>query len=161
MAAPVASLAWQQVFIDPKLQQVIALALNNNRDLRVAVLNIEKARAGYRIRRADLFPSVSADASQTKQRNSAATSTNGISQVSRNVSFDVGLTSWELDLFGRVRSLKDQALETWMATAETQRSTRMSLVSEVAGSWLTVAAYRPQMEQIGRASCRERVCQYV
>src|SRR3546814_8825666 len=72
MAAPVASLSWQQVFIDPKLQQVIALALNNNRDLRVAVLNIEKARAEYRIRRADLFPIVSADHSQTKHRNSAA-----------------------------------------------------------------------------------------
>src|SRR3546814_18526526 len=85
MAAPVASLAWQQVFIDPKLQQVIALALNNNRDLRVAVLNIEKARAEYRIRRADLFPSVSADASQTKQRNSAATSTNGIRSEERRV----------------------------------------------------------------------------
>lgn len=142
---PVASLAWRDVFLDSRLQQVIALALDNNRDLRVAVLNIEKARAQYRIQRADLLPSVTASAGQTAQRSSAATSASGSSQVSRSVSVDVGLASWELDLFGRIRSLKDQALENWLATAETQRSTRLSLVSEVAGNWLTVAAYQQRL----------------
>ena len=123
-AAPVASLDWQQVFLDRRLRKVIGLALDNNRDLRVAVLNIQKARAEYRIQRADLLPGVNAGASETAQRGVSA----GASQVSRDFSVDVGLSGWELDLFGRVRSLKDQALETWLATAETRRSVRMSLI---------------------------------
>lgn len=135
-AAPVASLDWQQVFLDRRLRKVIGLALNNNRDLRVAALNIQKARAEYRIQRADLLPGVNAGASETAQRGVSA----GASQVSRGFSVDVGLSGWELDLFGRVRSLKDQALETWLATAETRRSVRMSLIAEVADDWLAVAA---------------------
>ncbi len=141
----VASLEWREVFVDPRLQQVVAAALDNNRDLRVAMLNIEKARANYRIQRADLLPSIDASASQTAQRSSAATSSSGQSQVSRSVSAEVGFSSWELDLFGRIRSLKHEALETWLATAQTQRSTRMSLVAEVAGDWLTVGAYRQRL----------------
>lgn len=144
-AVPMASLAWRQAFLDPRLQQVIALALDNNRDLRVAMLNIEKARAEYRIQRADLLPDVNASAAQTAQRSSAVFSSSGTSQISRNISVAVGLSNWELDLFGRVRSLKNRALETWLATAETQRSTRMSLVAEVAGDWLTVAAYQQRL----------------
>ncbi|MCY1165308.1 Outer membrane protein OprM [compost metagenome] len=141
-ATPVASLDWRQVFLDPRLQQVIAQALDNNRDLRVAMLNIEKARATYRIQRADLLPSINAGANQTAQRSSAATSSSGSSQVSRSISAEVGFSSWELDLFGRIRSLKNEALETWLASEQTQRDTRLSLVAEVAGDWLTVAANR-------------------
>lgn len=144
-AVPVAELDWRQVFLDPQLQQVIALALDNNRDLRVAMLNIDKARASYRIQRADLLPGVDAGASHSAARSSAATSSSGTSQVSRSVSAEVGVSSWELDLFGRIRSLKNEALETWLATAQTQRSTRMSLVAEVAGDWLTVGAYRQRL----------------
>ncbi|MCD7098053.1 efflux transporter outer membrane subunit [Stenotrophomonas sp. MMGLT7] len=144
-AVPVAELDWRQVFLDPQLQQVIALALDNNRDLRVAMLNIEKARASYRIQRADLLPSVDASASHSAARSSAATSSSGTSQVSRSVSAEVGISSWELDLFGRIRSLKNEALETWLATAQTQRDTRMSLVAEVAGDWLSVGAYRQRL----------------
>ena len=138
--ADVATLNWRQVFLDPRLQQVIAQALDNNRDLRVAVLNIDKARAQYRIQRADLFPSVDLSGSQSASRSSASTSSSGRSEVARTYAADVGVSSWELDLFGRIRSLKDEALETYLATAQTQRSTRMSLVAEVAADWLTVAA---------------------
>ncbi|UYC11979.1 efflux transporter outer membrane subunit [Xanthomonas sp. CFBP 8445] len=138
--ANVASLDWRQVFLDPRLQHVIAQALEHNRDLRVAVLNIDKARAQYRIQRADLFPSVSVSGSQSASRSSAATSLSGRSEVARTYAADVGISSWELDLFGRIRSLKDEALETYLATAQTQRSTRLSLVAEVAADWLTVAA---------------------
>ena len=134
---PVARLEWRSVFIDPQLQQVIALALDNNRDLRVAMLNIEAARAKYRIQRADLLPSVDATASNT---------TGTGSQVSRSATAQVGFSSWELDLFGRIRSLKDEALQTWLATEQTQRSTRMSLVAEVAGNWLTVGAYQQRLK---------------
>ncbi|MBB4127474.1 multidrug efflux system outer membrane protein [Xanthomonas translucens] len=138
--ADVATLDWRQVFLDPRLQQVIAQVLDNNRDLRVAVLNIDKARAQYRIQRADLFPSVDLSGSQSASRSSASTSASGRSEVARTYAADVGVSSWELDLFGRIRSLKDEALETYLATAQTQRSTRMSLVAEVAADWLTVAA---------------------
>ncbi|WP_369941172.1 efflux transporter outer membrane subunit [Xanthomonas medicagonis] len=138
--ANLATLDWRQVFLDPRLQQVIAQALDNNRDLRVAVLNIDKARAQYRIQRADLFPSVSLSGSQSATRSSASTSASGRSEVARTDAVDVGISSWELDLFGRIRSLKDEALETYLATAQTQRSTRLSLVAEVAADWLAVAA---------------------
>lgn len=144
-AVPVAGLDWRQVFLDPQLQQVIALALDNNRDLRVAMLNIDKARASYRIQRADLLPGVDADASRSAARGSAATGSSGASQVNRSVSAEVGISSWELDLFGRIRSLKNEALETWLATAQAQRDTRLSLVAEVAGDWLTIGAYRQRL----------------
>lgn len=154
---------WQQLFVDERLRQVIALALDNNRDLRVAMLNIEKARAEYRIQRASLFPAVTATGSHTAQRSSsvggmsgstgaqaggtgaASGGLSGDSRTSRTASLDVGITSWELDLFGRVRSLKDQALESWLSMNETQRSTRLSLVAEVATDWLTVAAYQQRL----------------
>ncbi|MCC4594581.1 efflux transporter outer membrane subunit [Xanthomonas campestris pv. phormiicola] len=135
-AAAVAALDWRQVFLDQRLQKVIALALDNNRDLRVAVLNIDKARAEYRIQRADLFPSITASGSQTNE----GARSGGQSQVSRSASAEVGVSSWELDLFGRIRSLKNEALETYLATEQTQRDTRLSLVAEVAGDWLAVAA---------------------
>ncbi|MBO9880601.1 efflux transporter outer membrane subunit [Xanthomonas sp. D-109] len=138
--ANVATLDWRQVFLDPRLQQVIAQALDNNRDLRVAVLNIDKARAQYRIQGADLFPSVSVSGSQSAARSSASTSASGRAEVARTYTADVAVSSWELDLFGRIRSLKDEALETYLATAQTQRSTRLSLVAEVAADWLAVAA---------------------
>jgi len=136
----VAALDWRQVLVDARLQQVIALALDNNRDLRVAVLNIEQARAQYRIQRADLFPAVHVTVSHSAQRAAAATSFTGAPQVIRSATGQVGISSWELDLFGRIRSLKNQALETYLATEQTQRSTRLSLVAEVASAWLTVAA---------------------
>lgn len=136
----VAALDWRAVFLDTRLRQVIALALANNRDLRVAVLNIDKARAQYRVQSAALLPTIDATVSQTAAR-AADTA-----QASRAASATVGLSSWELDLFGRVRSLQDEAAQTFLATAETQRATRLSLVAEVAGDWLAVAANRQQLE---------------
>jgi len=139
-AQPVAAIDWQAFFQDERLRQVISLALGNNRDLRIAMLNIEKARAQYRIQRAELLPSVTAGGSQSASRTPASLSATGESTVSRQYSADVGFSSYELDLFGRIRSLKNEALETYLATAETQRSTRLSLIAEVAGDWLTLAA---------------------
>ncbi len=138
-------LAWRSVYLDARLQQVIAMALDNNRDLRVALLNIEKARAQYRIQQADLLPTVQASASQTTARTGTSASGSGQSQVSRSASAQLGFSSWELDLFGRIRSLSDAALASYLATAQTQRSTRMSLVAEVATDWLTVAAYQERL----------------
>lgn len=140
-AQNVADIEWRNIFLDARLQKVIELALNNNRDLRVAMLNIDKARAQYNIQAAESFPSISASASQSASRSG----TKGSSVVSRSANLSVGFTSWELDLFGRIRSLNNEALETYFATAETQRSTRMSLVAEVAGDWLTLVAYQQKL----------------
>lgn len=139
-APVVAGLAWEDVFLDPRLQQVVARALTENRDLRVAMLNIEQARAQYGIRRADLLPSVGVTASETRARSSAAGSPTGTGGVGRNASVEVGFSAWELDLFGRIRSLKHQALAAYLSTEQAQRDTRLSLVAEVAATWLAVAA---------------------
>ncbi|QNH11019.1 efflux transporter outer membrane subunit [Xanthomonas sp. SI] len=131
---------WRDVFLDPRLRQVIALGLDNNRDLRVAMLNIDKARAQYRIQRAALAPSLDANASSSRQRTSASASDTGHAQIDSSDALQVGISSWELDLFGRVRSLKDEAMETWLASAETQRSVRLSLIGQIADDWLAVGA---------------------
>ncbi|MFC6840421.1 efflux transporter outer membrane subunit [Xanthomonas theicola] len=131
---------WHAVFLDPRLRQVIALGLDNNRDLRVAMLDIDKARAQYRIQRAALAPSVDAGASSSRQRTSASASATGTAQIGSSDTLQVGISSWELDLFGRVRSLKDEALETWLASGETQRGVRLSLIGEIADDWLAVGA---------------------
>ena len=138
-------LPWQQVFVDPRLQRVIEQAISNNRDLRVSLLNVEKAQAQYRIQSASLLPTVAATASQSNARSAVASSTSVQGQTSHAGGLSVGFTSWELDLFGRVRSLKNEALESYLALAETGRSTRISLVAEVASNWLSVQAYERRL----------------
>ncbi|WP_159911243.1 efflux transporter outer membrane subunit [Pantoea sp. 18069] len=139
-APAVARLAWDDVFLDPRLQQVIALALAENRDLRVAVLNIEQARARYRIGRADLLPGVAATANETRARRGGASNPGDGAASGRSASVEVGFSAWELDLFGRIRSLNDQALATYLSTEQAQRDARLSLIAEVAATWLTVSA---------------------
>jgi multidrug efflux system outer membrane protein len=135
-----ADLGWREVFIDPRLQGVIELSLSNNRDLRVAVLNIEKARATYRIQRAALLPGVDATGTLTRGESSASQIQPGVSRDVKAYSAGVGVTSWELDVFGRVRSLKDVALQSYLSTRETTRSVQVSLIAETASNWLTLAA---------------------
>ena len=137
---PVADIPWQEFFVDERLRKVIARALENNRDLRVAVLNIERSRAQYQIRRSDLFPKVDATASGSVQRVPADLSSSGHASTVEQYSVGLGVSSYELDLFGRVRSLKDQALEQYLATEQARSSVQISLVSQVAVSYLTLAA---------------------
>ena len=136
-AAPVQDIGWREFFVDPRLQQTIALALENNRDLRIAALNVERAQAQYRIQRADRVPSLSVDASLTR--------TGGDAGRSDLYSVGLGLASFELDLFGRVRNLSDSALRSYLATEEAQRSTQLALIAEVANAWLTLAADEEQV----------------
>ena len=119
---------------------MVALSLANNRDLRIATLNIERARALYRIQRADQLPTIQAVASETAQRLPASLSPNGRSTTLHDYRAEVGFASYELDLFGRVRNLKESARQEYLATAETQRSAHISLVAEVAAAWLTMGA---------------------
>ncbi|GAA5786244.1 adeC/adeK/oprM family multidrug efflux complex outer membrane factor [Chitiniphilus shinanonensis] len=134
------ALGWRDFFVDQRLQQLIGLALENNRDLRVAMLNIERARATYQIQRADLFPAIDASGSGTHQRTPSRMSPNGNAAVTHEYAAGIGFASYELDLFGRVRSLNDAALERFFATEEAQRSARISLVAEVANAYLQLAA---------------------
>ncbi|KPN05081.1 efflux transporter outer membrane subunit [Xanthomonas arboricola] len=139
-AIDIANIGWRQVFTDPALQQVIALALENNRDLRVAALNIEVARAQYRVERAALLPAVQGTGTANNTRTPSELAIPGQPQVFRTYSANIGVSAYELDLFGRVRSLKEQALQQFLSTAEARRSTHISLVAEVATAYLTLAA---------------------
>lgn len=142
----VADLDWRTFFTDARLQQLIAQALDHNRDLRVAALNIEQARAQYRIQRAGLYPAIDANASTTTERIPETLSTTGRSHTDHTYEANLGTSAWELDFFGRIRSLKDQALEQYLATTEARRSTQISLVAEVANAWLTLAADRERLQ---------------
>ena len=134
------SVKWQDFFVDPKLRSVIELALKNNRDLRIATLNIEKARAMYGIQKAEIFPIVGVSAGSSSQRLPADVSPSGKEVTSEQYNVSFGTSSWELDFFGRVRSLKDQALENYLSTEQAGRSVRISLISTVANAWIMLAA---------------------
>jgi multidrug efflux system outer membrane protein len=135
-AGPTAAdhIEWQNFFTDERLKRLVDVALKNNRDLRVAVLNIEQARATYGVRRADQWPTVNLGATGTRQ---PATSGDGTSSL-----YTVGLqvTAYELDLFGRVRSLSDAALAQYLGTEEGRKAAQISLISAVANTYLTLIA---------------------
>ena len=155
------TLPWRQVFVDERLQRVIARALDHNRDLRVAVLNIEKARAQYRIQRASLLPALDAGLSQTTVHTPQSTSTlpSGAAFTAQSDSATIGLSSYEIDLFGRVRSLNKAALETYLATAETRRATEISLIAQTASAWLGMAADQDLLE-LARQTLKTRQDSY-
>ncbi len=134
--------AWQDFFTDEKLKKLIEIALKNNRDLRLAVLNVEKAGALYKIQRSEIYPSLSAAGSMSKQRTPADLSSSGQARTEEKYSVSLGIASWEIDFFGRIRSLKDQALETYLSSEEAQRSTQLLLLSSVASAYLALAADR-------------------
>jgi len=138
-------LSWQAFFTDPKLQQIIESALNNNRDLRLAILNVEKAAALYGIQKAELFPSFNASAAMASQRVPADLSRSGVATTSEEYSVNFGITSWEIDFFGRIRSLKDSALENYLATEEARRSAKILLIGATAGAYLNLAADRENL----------------
>ena len=142
---PVAEIPWREFFIEPQLQKLIDLALKNNRDLKVAALNIERFQALYQVRRADLFPHVDANASAGFQRVPETLSGKGKAITTEQYNVGLGVSSYELDLFGRVASLKDQALEQYLATEQAQASIQISLVSQVAAGYLALAADRERL----------------
>ncbi len=133
-------LSRQAFFTDPKLQQVIEMALNNNRDLRLALLNVEKAAALYGIQKAELFPSLNAAGVMSSQRIPADLSSSGVATTQDQYSVNLGVASWEIDFFGRIRSLKDSALENYLATDEARRSAQILLIAATAGAYLNLAA---------------------
>ena len=131
---------WQDYFADPQLRQLIEAALANNRDLRVAVLNIEQARATFQVRRSDLYPTVGLGANASRGPSAA----NG--DLTNSFSVGLALSAWELDFFGRIASLKEQALAQYLATEEGRNAAQVSLVAAVANGWLTLLADEELLE---------------
>jgi multidrug efflux system outer membrane protein len=126
---------WRAFYADPKLQQLIAIALEENRDLRIAALNIERSRSLYRVQRSASLPSIDASATGAIE----GTTSNGNDAVDRQYTAGVGVTAFELDLFGRVRGLNRAALQRYLATEDARDSVQISLISEVASAYVAYA----------------------
>lgn len=147
-----ADIAWQDFFTDERLKKLLELALVNNRDMRVAILNVEESRAEYRITRSASFPTVDGSGSYTRSLTSGVTVGQGGTSVGTGTfiekqwSASLGTTAYEVDLFGRVRSLNRQALEKYFATDEARRSEQISLVSEVATEYFTLREAEEQLQ---------------
>ncbi|WP_374443956.1 efflux transporter outer membrane subunit [Stella sp.] len=137
---PTADIGWRDFFQDPRLRELIQTALDHSRDLRVAALNVETARAQYQIEAAGLLPRIDATGGATMQRTPARLSQRGRATTSQSYDVGLGLTAWEIDLFGRVRSLQAAALESYFALDETRTATQIALVAQVADAYLTLLA---------------------
>ncbi len=143
-----ADVAWRNFFVDPNLQQLIALSLANNRDLRIAVANVAQNRAQFAGRKADLLPTVSGTGSATYQKESesqitaltGAQANAAIPRQSNSYQANLGISSWEIDLFGRLRNQTKQAFETYLASEDARNAAQVLLISEVARDYLTLAA---------------------
>lgn len=149
-AASTADIGWRDFFVDPKLEEVIAQALANNRDLRVAILNVEKTRAQYRVQRADRVPSVDGSGALVRSGGDSRPVT-----VTETYTADLAVTEFELDLFGRVRNLSQAALERYFAQEENRRSAQLTLIAGVASAYLTLAADQEQL-RVAQATLRTR-----
>ena len=135
-----------QAFIpDAKLQKVIGISLENNRDLRLAALNVERMRALYGIQRAELAPALTGTGSWGKERRSAHLISTGEPRTVEQYSVGLGVAAWEVDFFGRIRSLKNQALEEYLATDAARRSAQLAIVSEIVSTYLTLGADRENL----------------
>jgi outer membrane protein, multidrug efflux system len=141
-----AALPWRSFITDPALQEIIETALNNNRDLRLVALNVERARTLYGIQRAELFPVVQGVGIGSKGRIPADLSGTGDPMLADQYSVNLGVSAWEIDFFGRIRSLKERALEEYLASDEARRSAQILLVSSVATAYLTLAADRENLK---------------
>lgn len=147
-AASVVQIGWREFFTRPELERLIELALENNRNLRAAVLNVDRAQAIYRIQRADRVPSLDATATMAR-------SGGDIFVGSQAYTVELGVTAYELDLFGRVRNLSQAQLRAYLAEEEAARSTQLSLIAEVASAWLTLQADR-ELQRIAEAALANR-----
>ena len=129
MADTAADLGWRQMLLDARLQRLVDIALENNRDLHVASLNVEAVRAQYQIQDAGRYPAIAANAGGVRQRGADAT-------VQNTFTAGIAMSAFEIDLFGRLRSLSDAAFARYLATEQGQRAARMTLIGGVADAYL-------------------------
>jgi multidrug efflux system outer membrane protein len=137
--SPAVDIGWRDFLTDPRLQRLVEIGLANNRDLRVAALNVAQTQAQYRIQRAALFPQISGFADSSSSRTPASLSTTGNAMVTHDYSVGVS-AAWEIDFFGRLQSLSDQALQQYVATAQARKAVDILLVSEITDQYLTLLA---------------------
>ena len=154
-----APLGWDAVVQSTQLRDVIALSLQNNRDLRAAVLTIERAQAQYGVSRADRLPTVTGSTQGSRAHTAADLTTAGRPQINEQYSAQLGITSYELDFFGRVRNLNEAALQEVLRVTDNQRSVQLSLVAEVTNAWLTLAADQARLA-LTRETLRSREASY-
>jgi len=133
---------WQDFVTDERLKKIIDAGLKNNKDLRLAALNVERTMALYGIQKAELYPAIGASGSYSKQREAADFSRTGKAPTTDRYGLNIGITSWEIDFFGRISSLKDAALEEFLATQEAKRSTTILLIATISEAYYTLAADR-------------------
>lgn len=147
-AAVLVDTAWREFFTEPRLREVIAQGLANNRDLRVAFANVEQARAQYRIQHADIFPTLGASGNAT-YRDSPQGAVGGVDAGTGPLdvySASLGVSAWEIDLFGRGRNLTKAAQEQFFAVVENRKAIQIALIAEVATAWLTLAADQERLQ---------------
>ena len=148
---PAGDIGWRDFLRDARLQRFVEIALANNRDLRVAVLNVEQVRAQYRIQRAALYPQVGGFADASRTRTAAGVSSSGTAATAQT--YEIGVqASWEIDFFGRLRSLSDAALQQYFASAYARQAAEILLVSQVADQYLTLLAFDEQMQVTQRTT---------
>jgi len=138
--AEAAEIGWRDVLTDPRLQRLVEIGLANNRDLRVAALNVAQLQAQYRIQRATLFPQIDAAGGLSSSRTPESVSSFGRALVQRAYSADLS-ASWEIDFFGRLRSLSEQALQQYFATAQARKATEILLVAQIADQYLALLSF--------------------
>ena len=155
----VADIGWRDFFLNDRLRQIIEMALENNRSLRIAALNVEKVRAMHQLQRSQLFPSVDAQGSGTHQRVPGDLSATGEPMTTHVYAANIGVSAYEVDLFGRLRNLTEAAQEEFFATEEARRATQISLVAEVANTFLLLAADHERL-QLARATLDSQLASY-
>ena len=133
-----AAIGWRDYFTDPTLQRLLEQALANNRDLRIAVLRVEEARAMYGIQRSERFPAIGVQAGVDRSRTPADLSPTGEVLIGSQYQVGLGMASWEIDFWGRVRSLQDTALASYLATDAARRAASIALVAQVANNYLVL-----------------------
>ena len=144
--AALPSVSYRDILRDPKLQAIIERALTNNQDLRAAIANVAAARADYRVAQSNIFPQLDASGSVTKRRNATNNSGSNVGQggsgTRTTYQAQLGVTSWEVDLFGRLQSLSNAAFDQYLGTEAASRGVRLTLIAEVANAYLQLAADR-------------------
>lgn len=156
--AQASNIGWKSYFTNPDMQHLITTALSNNRDLRISMLNVQKTAANFRIQDSRLLPELDGNLSSLGQRIPANTAQNqeASAVTSHDSSANVGISSWEIDFFGRLRSLKTAALDQYLAQVATLRSARISLVSDVVQGYVTLAADRSLLRVSTRTAETQR-----
>jgi multidrug efflux system outer membrane protein len=155
----VAGIPWKEFFTDIKLRKVISRALKNNRDLRIAALNVERAQAMYGVHRTGIYPSAGGSGRMDKQQLSGDLVESGQPRSTEKYTLKAEISSWELDFFGRIRSLTDQALEDYLATEEARRSAELALIAAVSKAYLTLAADQENLK-LARATLKSQQDSY-